>query len=91
MAENLSQREFNAALCARVKRLREERGVTAEQMAKLLHVPAERYRKYEKRSVMPHYLIENFALIVGRDIEYVLTGNLNEIRAARARKVGKLA
>jgi hypothetical protein len=48
---------------------------TAAQMATALGVPAERYRKYEYRSPLPHYLIERFALIVGRDVEYVLTGN----------------
>jgi transcriptional regulator with XRE-family HTH domain len=67
--------QFNDALCARVHRLRNERGVTAAEMAKMLDVPAERYRKYEYRSPLPHYLLERFALIVGRDVEYVLTGS----------------
>jgi len=66
--------QFNEALVARTHRLRNERGWTAEQMATALGVPAERYRKYEYRTPLPHYLIERFALIVGRDIEYVLTG-----------------
>lgn len=65
---------FNDALCARVHRLRNERGWTAQQMATALGIPPERYRKYEYRSPLPHYLVERFALIVGRDIEYVLTG-----------------
>ena len=67
---------FNDALCARVHRLRNERGWTAQQMATALGVPADRYRKYEYRSPLPHYLLERFALIVGRDIEYVLTGKI---------------
>lgn len=66
--------QFNEALVARTHRLRNERGWTAEQMATALGVPAERYRKYEYRTPMPHYLIERFALIVGRDIEYILLG-----------------
>jgi transcriptional regulator with XRE-family HTH domain len=65
---------FNDALCARVHRLRNERGWTAQQMATALGIPAERYRKYEYRSPLPHYLLERFALIVGRDVEYVLFG-----------------
>jgi hypothetical protein len=73
--------EFNERLCARVHRLRNERGWTAQQMATALGVPPERYRKYEYRSPLPHYLIERFALIVGRDIEYVLTGTRTPIRA----------
>jgi hypothetical protein len=43
-------------------------------MATALGIPPERYRKYEYRSPLPHYLLERFALIVGRDVEYVLTG-----------------
>jgi hypothetical protein len=75
VATNNEELKFNDALCARVHRLREQRGWTAAQMATALGVPAERYRKYEYRSPLPHYLIERFALIVGRDVEYVLTGN----------------
>lgn len=71
---------FNEALVARVHRLRNERGWTAEQMATALGVPPDRYRKYEYRSPLPHYLLERFALIVGRDIDYVLTGKLSPAR-----------
>lgn len=81
---------FVDALCARVHRLRNERGWTAAQMATALGVPAERYRKYEYRSPLPHYLIERFALIVGRDIEYVLTGN-RAVRALPAEEYRKTA
>jgi hypothetical protein len=45
-------------------------------MATALGVPAERYRKYEYRSPLPHYLLERFALIVGRDLDYLLTGKV---------------
>jgi transcriptional regulator with XRE-family HTH domain len=65
---------FDDALCARVKRLREEKDWTAEQMAIALGIPPERYRKYENRSPIPHYLIPRFALVVDRSIEYVMTG-----------------
>lgn len=71
---------FNEALCARVHRLRNERGWTSAQMATALGVPADRYRKYEYRSPLPHYLIERFALIVGREIEYILTGKISSAR-----------
>jgi ribosome-binding protein aMBF1 (putative translation factor) len=74
MVINNEEAIFNENLCARVHRLRNERGWTAAQMATALNVPPERYRKYEYRSPMPHYLLERFALIVGRDIEYVLLG-----------------
>lgn len=66
--------EFNEALVARTHRLRNERGWTSEQMATALGIPAERYRKYEYRTPMPAYLLERFALIVGCDLDYLLTG-----------------
>ena len=68
------EQEFNENYIARTKRLREERGWTSEQMATALGVPPDRYRKYEYRSLLPHYLVEQFATIVDRDIAYVLTG-----------------
>lgn len=82
---------FNEALCARVHRLRNERGWTSAQMATALNVPADRYRKYEYRSPLPHYLLERFALIVGRDIEYVLTGKVSAARANALESRRKLA
>jgi transcriptional regulator with XRE-family HTH domain len=68
------QARFNDSLCARVHRLRKERGWTSEQMGIALGVQPDRYRKWEVRTPIPHFYIERFALIVGRDIEYVLTG-----------------
>jgi hypothetical protein len=58
MVINNEEAIFNEAICARVHRLRNERGWTAAQMATALGVPPERYRKYEYRSPLPHYLIE---------------------------------
>jgi transcriptional regulator with XRE-family HTH domain len=81
---------FNEALCARVHRLRNDRGWTSQQMATALGVPPDRYRKYEYRSPMPHYLVERFALIVGRDVEYILTGKSAPSRQM-AEKAKKLA
>lgn len=66
--------EFNRALCERVQALRNRRGFTSEQMAIALGIPAERYRKYETRTPLPAWLWERFALIVGCDLEYLLTG-----------------
>lgn len=91
MVINNEEAIFNDALCARVHRLRNERGMTAMEMATVLGVPAERYRKYEYRSPLPHYLLKKFALIVGRDIEYVLTGEMSPMRAIRQEERRKSA
>ena len=80
MEKSPEEAAFNEALCARVHRLRNERGWTSEQMATALGVPAERYRKYEYRSPIPHYLVERFGLICGYEACYILTGKNHAIR-----------
>jgi transcriptional regulator with XRE-family HTH domain len=70
----VNESEFNAALCERVKRWRDETGMTAADMAALLHIPADRYRKYETRSPLPAYLMPPFCQIIGVDLEHLLIG-----------------
>jgi len=74
MEQDQTEALFNNALCARVHELRLERGWTAEQMAIALGVSADRYRKYEKRSPLPAYLMERFCLVANCSLEYLLTG-----------------
>lgn len=71
---------FNEALCARVHQLRNDRGYTSAQMGTALGVPPERYRKYEYRSPLPAYLMQRFCVIVGCDLEHLLTGKLRKAR-----------
>lgn len=71
---DLDELRFNDAYIRRTRELREAKDWSAEQMAIALGIPPERYRKYESRSPMPPYLIERFALIVERDVQFVLTG-----------------
>lgn len=85
------EQAFNEALCARTHKLRNDRGWTSQQMATALGVPPDRYRKYEYRSPLPHYLLERFALIVGREIEYILTGKVSQIRSQDPERTQKLA
>lgn len=84
---------YNAELIARVKSLRESMRTadgarwTSEQMAKALDIPADRYRKYELRTPLPHELIERFALIVGVSVDFLVTGNKPvDIRTMRYKK-----
>jgi len=74
MTPPITPEEFDELSTARVKALRQLRGMTAGQMSSLLGVPAERYRKYESRTPMPHALMEQFALIAGVSVEFLLTG-----------------
>lgn len=91
MATWTRELEFNETFIARVKRLREERGWTSEQMATALGIPPERYRKYEYRSVLPHYLIEPFAMIVERDVAYMLTGKSADLSKRGPRRIVRTA
>lgn len=69
---------FNNAYCERVKRFRGETNMSAEEMAKLLGIPPDRYRKYETRSPMPVYLVPDFCRIVGCDLEHLILGKPRE-------------
>lgn len=75
MGSWMSEEEFNSLLCERVARLRIEHGWTQQQMATVLGVPHERYKKYETRSPLPAYLVPRLAQIVDRDVQYILTGS----------------
>lgn len=58
----------------RTKQLREQSGRTQEQMAELLGIPVERYKKYETRSVMPPYHIGRFMVAVGLHAGHLVGG-----------------
>lgn len=80
MAEKQSASIYNVDFISRVKALREGMRTpegnkwTSEQMAKALNIPADRYRKYESRTPLPHELLERFALICGVTVQYLVTG-----------------
>lgn len=87
MTEWLNEADFNEQLRERVARLRDEGGWSQAQMAVLLGVPFERYKKYETRSVLPPYLAPRLAMLVNRDVEYVLTGRTNPRRVRESLRV----
>lgn len=65
---------FTAAFIARTKQLRKASGLTQEETAIALGLPLDTYKKYEKRSVMPLYLVDRFATIVRGDLVFLITG-----------------
>lgn len=65
---------FSDAFCERVRAARKAREFTQAAMAAALGVGAEAYRAYEKRTPLPHCLVQRFAAIAGVDIEYLFTG-----------------
>jgi transcriptional regulator with XRE-family HTH domain len=84
MEDPSTPKRFNAEMCGRLKRLREAKAWSQEQMATALGVPLERYRKYENRSPLPHYLIPRVALICNVTIRFLLTGDDEATRRAHA-------
>lgn len=74
MREIMTPTEFEEMFIARTKVLRKLAGLTAQQMAGLLGIPFERYKKYESRTPLPHALVEQFALITRVPVDYVMTG-----------------
>jgi len=81
---------FNNEYCGRVKLFRDQTGMTAAEMAELLSIPPDRYRKYETRSPLPPYLTAKFCRIVGCDLEHLIIGKPRERTAPMlvARKTG---
>jgi len=74
MSKPVSRTSYVTEITARVRKLREAKGWTQAQMAKALDVTEEAYRKYENRTPLPVALVERFALITGRTVQYVITG-----------------
>ena len=69
------------AYIKRIRDLRIARGLTQAEMAVALGLPVERYKKYETRSVMPPYMVPRFAAIVGRTVEFVISGRNRRLSA----------
>ena len=64
---------FAKNFCARTKQLREMHRLTQEDMAGLLGIKLEAYKKYENRSVMVPRLMLKFCKAVGVEIADLFT------------------
>ncbi|MDB5358896.1 MAG: hypothetical protein JWO51_193 [Rhodospirillales bacterium] len=71
---------FTIAFIARTKQLREASGRTQEETAIALGLPLGTYRKYEKRSAMPLYLLDRFVTIVQGDLVFLITGREPKVK-----------
>lgn len=66
--------EFRKAFVGRVRQIRESLGWSPTHMAEMMNVEIESWRKYEKRTPLPHHLIPKFCLLTGVDVWYLFTG-----------------
>lgn len=67
--------DIRRGICQRTRELRVARGLTQRQVASILGIGEEAYRKYEVRSPMPHVLLPRFAALVSSTERYILTGD----------------
>lgn len=74
MAKSDGASAFKLKFLARVAAARDSQGFTQETMATALGMDQPKYSKYEKRSLMPHYLIEQFCLITHVSEKWLMTG-----------------
>lgn len=74
MAESETELEYKQGFTARIAEARERLGWKQWQVAEALGMPQDRYKQYEKRTLLPHHLIGRFCLITRVDPEWLLTG-----------------
>ena len=54
--------QFKRAFLARTAQARTRAGFSQSEIAELLGIPQDKYKQYEKRSPLPHYLISTFCI-----------------------------
>lgn len=72
--QDIGPAAYRAGLCKRLKEVRLSLGLGPKEMADLLGIKVETYKKYETRSPLPHYLIPRVLEISGYDAWYFMTG-----------------
>lgn len=65
---------FKKAFCQRLKAARVVAGLEQAQFAEMLGLLPNTYSKYEKRSLLPHYLVARACDILGVDANFLFTG-----------------
>ena len=73
MSETASM-AYRKEFTKRVRRARNARGWKQQQVADFLNVPQDKYKQYEGRSLMPHYLLPTFCTLCGVDVLWLFTG-----------------
>jgi DNA-binding transcriptional regulator YiaG len=63
---------FRVTFVKRTVKIREDSGLTRAEVAGLLGIKADLYRKYEESVAMPHHLIPRFLAITRGDARFLL-------------------
>lgn len=70
----MTERAYLTGLINRTRAARERLGISQARMADLLRVDRESYRMYERRTPLPHFLIESFCALTGIEVHEYVTG-----------------
>lgn len=74
MAESDEEAQFKQDFTQRVAQARIARGWKQWQAAEALGMSQDKYKQYEGRSLLPHYLIGRFCLVTRIDPNWLVTG-----------------
>lgn len=74
MSESETETEYKQQFMARVAAARISRNLKQWQIAEALGMPQDKYKQYEKRSLLPHHLIGRFCILTSIDPEWLVTG-----------------
>ncbi|MCZ6465728.1 MAG: helix-turn-helix transcriptional regulator [Alphaproteobacteria bacterium] len=71
---NKDKDNYNRLFVARTRQAREYPGMKRAEVAMMLGIKEEAYKKYEYRSPLPTYLIGRFCVLVRCNVEWLVTG-----------------
>jgi DNA-binding XRE family transcriptional regulator len=74
MADSETEAQYKQAFTDRVKAARGATGMKQWQVAHALGIPQDKYKQYEGRSLLPHYLVGRFCILTRVDPEWLMTG-----------------
>ena len=74
MADSDEEVQFKQEFMQRIAQARIARGWKQWQAAEAMGIPQDKYKQYEGRSLMPHYLIGRFCLVTRVDPVWLMTG-----------------
>lgn len=68
----MTKKAYDKAFIGRVRVARESAGLTRIEISAHMGIKPDSYARYEKRTMLPHYLIPPFCRATGVSLEYLL-------------------
>ena len=86
MAGRNLKKQLDHAFICRVIKAREAEGMTQQEVADGMGVPQDHYKHWERKRVMPHYLIPRFCIVVRVEDGWLISGR-GPMKRSDARKI----